>query len=291
MAHRRGTAHRRRAGGGKLSRLKNRLPFVVYLLIVIAILGFLSLIIGPTKLSASEVFVSTFAPWKDTVVSGIIWQIRMPRLFLEILSGTLLAMAGSIILGIFGTIIVDHPVAKSLYLLCGAVAAISVFLIAFGFNLNSLFPLLLGSLVGTTWDKVLLSAVFIAAGLIVYIFYYKDMNALLFGEYTAKTLGVEVGRIRVFLFFVAVILSAAAAYFCGLLCLTGLIFPYFVRLVTGVNYKYLIPVSILTSASLVILVDIFSRIIFPTELPLGIIMVILSGPLFIYALQRRRLGL
>jgi iron complex transport system permease protein len=273
-----------------LSRLKNRLPFVVYLLIVIVILGFLSLLLGPTRISASKVFTSVFIPGSSNA-SSIIWQIRMPRLMLGILSGTLLAMAGSILLGIFGTVIVDHIAVKSFYLLGGAVAVISVFLIALGFNLNSLYPLLLGSLAGTTWDKVIIAVLFIIAGLIVYVFYYKDMNALLFGEYTAKTLGVEVRRIRVLLFFVALILSAAAAYFCGLLCLTGLIFPYFVRLVTGVNYKYLIPVSILTSASLVILVDIFSRIIFPTELPLGIIMVVLSGPLFIYALQRRRLGL
>jgi iron complex transport system permease protein len=210
---------------------------------------------------------------------------------LGILSGTLLAMAGSILLGIFGAIIVDHPAVKSFYLLGGAVAAISVFMIAFGFNLNSLYPLLLGSLSGTTWDKVLIAAVFILAGLIVYVFYYKDMNALLFGEYTAKTLGVEVWRTRSFLLIVVLILSAAAVYSCGLMCLAGLIFPYFVRLATGVNYKYLIPVSILASASLIILIDIFSRIVFPAELPLGIIMAVLSGPFFIYATQRRRLGL
>ncbi len=274
----------------KLSRLKNRLPFIVYLLIVIVILSFLSLLVGPAKISASKVFTSVFIPGSSNA-SSIIWQVRMPRLMLGILSGTLLAMAGSILLGIFGTIIIDNLAVKSFYLLGGAVAAISVLLIAFGFNLNSLYPLLLGSLAGTTWDKVLIAAVFILAGLVVYVFYYKDMNALLFGEYTAKTLGVEVRRIRTFLFFVAMIISAAAAYFCGLLSLAGLIFPYFVRLVTGVNYKYLIPISILTSASLVILADIFSRIVFPTELPLGIIMAVLCGPLFIYALQRRRLGL
>ncbi len=215
----------------------------------------------------------------------------MPRLMLAILSGTLLAMAGSILLGIFGTAVVDHVAAKALYLLGAAIASVSVLLIACGINLNPLYPLLLGSLTATTWDKALMAALFILAGLVVYIFYYKDMNALLFGEYTAKTLGVEVRRTRAFLFFVAAIISAAAAYFCGLLSLTALILPYFVRLMTGVNYKYLIPVSILTSASLVILVDIFSRIVFPAELPLGIIMTVLCCPLYIYALQRRRLGL
>ena len=154
-----------------------------------------------------------------------------------------------------------------------------------------MYPWLLGSLAQTTWDKVFIAALFILAGLIVYVFYYKDLNALMFGEYTAKTLGVEVKWIRMFLFAVTIIISAAAVYSCGLLCLTGLIFPYFVRLAAGVNYKYMIPVSILTSASIVILIDIFSRIIFPTEFPLGIMMVVLSAPFFVNALHRRRLGL
>ena len=113
----------------------------------------------------------------------------------------------------------------------------------------------------------------------------------MFGEYTAKTLGVEVGWLRILLFAVTVILAAAAVYSCGLLCLAGMILPYYVRFVTGYNYKYMIPTSILASASFFILLDIFSRIIFPTELPIGIIMIVLCGPLYIYALQRRRLGL
>lgn len=274
-----------------MSRLKNRLPFIVYFLIVICILGFLSLLMGSTRISASRVFLSIFAPGIDPSVAGIIWQVRMPRLFLELLSGTLLAMAGAVLLGIYGTIIIDRPAVKLFYLLDCAIAAIAVFLIVFGFNINSLYPLLLGSLAGTTWYKVLIVMLYVIIGLVVYVFYYKDLNALLFGEYTAKTLGVEVWRTRGFLLIIALVLSAAAVYSCGLMCLAGLIFPYFVRLATGVNYKYLIPVSVLTSASLIILIDIFSRIVFPAELPLGIIMAVLSGPFFIYATQRRRLGL
>jgi ABC-type Fe3+-siderophore transport system permease subunit len=273
-----------------MSRLKTRLPFVVYLLVVIVILSFLSLLIGPVKISAQKVFSSIFV-FGGSNISLLIWQIRMPRLMLEILSGMLLAMAGSIMLGIFGAIVIDNPVVKIFYLAAAAVAAVSVVMIAFGSNLHILYPLVLGSLTGTTWDKVLIAALFVIAGIVVYVFYYKDLNALLFGGYTAKTLGVEVGWIRIFLFAVAFIISAAAVYACGLLCLTALILPYYVRLVTGYNYKYMIPASILASASLVILVDIFSRIIFPSEIPLGIVMTVLSGPLFIYAMQRRRLGL
>jgi len=273
-----------------LSKLKNRLPLVVYLLIVIIILCFLSLLVGSVKISAAKVFTSTLIPGSSNA-SSIIWQVRMPRLVLAILSGALLAMAGAILMGTYGTIMIDKLVAKTFYLGAAVISAVSIFMIVFGFNLNTVYWWLLGSLAGTTWMKVLIVALFVVLGLLVYVFYYKDLNALLFGEYTAKTLGVEVRWLRVLLLLVALILSALTVYSCGLLCLTALVLPYFVRLATGVNYKYLVPVSIMTSASLVILVDIFSRIVFPAELPIGIIMVIVCCPLYIYALQRRRLGL
>ena len=281
----------RRARGGKLNRLKNRLPFIIFLFVVIAMLGFLSLLMGTSRISASNVFMSVFSPSSNPDISGVIWQERMPRLILEVLSGGMLALAGSIILGIFGTRIVDNFAVKTLYFIDLLAAIIFAGMIILGINIRSLYPWLLGSLQGTTWDKVLFAALFITAGLIIYVFYYKDMNALSFGEYTAKTLGVEVREVKLFLLLVTILISAAAAYTCGIMCLVGLIFPYFIRLVAGVNYKYLIPVSMLATASLVILIDIFSRIIFPTEFPLGIIMAVLSVPFFVNALHRRRLGL
>ena len=274
-----------------MNRLKNRLPFIIFLFIVIAMLGFLSLLMGTARISAPSVFLSIFSPTTDPNISGVIWQERMPRLMLEVLSGGLLALAGSILLGIFGARIVDNLAVKSLYAFNFIAAVVFTIMIILGMNVRPLYPWLLGSLAGTTWDKVLIASLFITAGLIIYVFYYKDMNALSFGEYTAKTLGVEVGEVRLFLFLITMVISAVAAYTCGIMCLAGLIFPYFIRLVAGVNYKYLIPISILATASLVILVDIFSRIIFPTEFPLGIMMVALSAPFFVNALHRRRLGL
>jgi iron complex transport system permease protein len=274
-----------------LNRLKNRLPFIIFLFIVIAMLGFLSLLMGTSRISAPSVFLSIFSPSSNPNVSMVIWQERMPRLMLEVLSGGLLALAGSILLGIFGSRIVDNPAVKSLYAIDLIAAVIFTVMIILGMNVRPLYPLLLGTLAGTTWNKVLFASIFITAGLIVYVFYYKDMNALAFGEYTAKTLGVETEEVRFFLFLITIVISAVAVYACGIMCLAGLIFPYFIRLVAGVNYKYLIPVSILATASLMIFVDIFSRIIFPTEFPLGIMMVALSVPFFVNALHRRRLGL
>lgn len=273
-----------------MSKLKNRLPIVVYLIILLFILGFLSLLIGPARISASKVFSSIFIP-KNTNAFSIIWQIRMPRLMLAAITGTLVAMAGSIFLGIFGSSIIDSIVTKVIFGLMSVAGAVAVLLMAFGVGAVYNYYGILGSLSGSTWDKALLPLIFILAGIVTYIFYYKDLNALLFGEYTAKTLGVEVRWTRLFLFLIGLLLLIMATLTCGISCAALFILPYYVRLVTGVNYKFLIPVSIMSSISLVILLDIFSRIIFPSELPVGIVILLLSGPFYLYALQRRRLGL
>ncbi len=274
-----------------MNRLKHRVPFIIFLLIVIAMIGFLSLLMGLPRIPASKVFLSVFSPAANPDISNVIWQERMPRLILEILSGGLLALAGSILLGIFGTRVIDRFTVKTLYMIDFVAAVIFTIMIIIGMNVHSFYPWFLGTLAGTTWDKVLVASIFTILGLIVYVFYYKDMNALSFGVYTARTLGIEVSKVRAFLLIITVLISVAAAYTCGLMCLAGLIFPYFIRLVAGVNYKYMIPVSMLATASLVILMDIFSRIIFTTEFPLGIMMVALSLPFFVNALHRRRLGL
>jgi len=273
-----------------LSKPSNKFPLASFLVIVIVILSFLSLLIGPTKLSAAKVFSSLFMSGDPNIFS-IIWQVRVPRLLLSLVYGIIIAIAGSIFLGIQGSNFFDNKIIRFYYGLSAAITAIAMIMITSGSKLNISFYGLLGSLYGATWNKIIATSIFAILGIGVSILYSKDLNALLFGEYTAKTLGIEVQRTRAILFAFALILSVALVYFCGMLCLTGLIIPYFVRLIAGVNFKYLIPVSMLTGAAVILFLDIFSRIIFPSELPIGIIIMIVLGPLYIYALRRRRLGL
>lgn len=273
-----------------MSRINSRLPLISILITVIIILSFLSLLIGPEKIPATKVIASVFLPGGSTA-SSIIWQARIPRLIQTMLAGASLAAAGTLFLGLYGHY-AYYSIVPFVTFGAGAVlAAVSVVMMAFGIMLDSRVYVLLGTLIGTTWGSVFMLVPFVILGILTALFYSKDLNGLVFGEYTAKTIGIEVAWVRALLTAIAILLSLASMTVCGLSGLVWLLIPFFVKFAAGTNYKYLIPVSMLGGVAVFVLVDIFSRLVFPAELPLGIILSLVGCPLFLYAVHRRKVGL
>ena len=82
----------------------------------------------------------------------------------------------------------------------------------------------------------------------------------------------------------AALLAAAAASLAGLLAFLGLVVPHFVRMAAGTsNNTYVVPVSALGGATLLLIGDTIARVIAaPIELPVGPFMVLLGVPMFLY---------
>ncbi len=273
-----------------MSRLQNKLPLILYLVIVIAILSFLSLLVGPTKIAASKLFIKLLHP-DNSNAAAVIWQVRMPRLMLTAFVGMLLSSAASIFIGVSGHWLIDSKASRGVFALTTLFAAIGLLMMALGLRINDLFYSFLGSIDAATWQRVLFILPWVIIGIIVAIFYSKDLNAMVFGEYTAKTLGISVESVRTLLVLIAVVLLAVALPVIGVPGLVWLVLPYYVRMLAGFNYKYLAPATILAGVAAVIFCDIFSRVLFPVTIPLGIIMSAFGAPLHLYAIYRRRLGL
>lgn len=71
----------------------------------------------------------------------------------------------------------------------------------------------------------------------------------------------------------------------GLINFIGLVAPHIVRLVVGNNHVYLLPSSAMAGALLLLLGDLFARVVIsPVILPIGAITSFLGGPLFLYLL-------
>jgi iron complex transport system permease protein len=69
----------------------------------------------------------------------------------------------------------------------------------------------------------------------------------------------------------------------------GLVVPHLLRLLLGPDHRLLLPASALGGAALVTFGDIFARtVISPMELPLGVLMTLIGGPLFFHLLSRTR---
>ncbi|MCX5727138.1 MAG: iron ABC transporter permease, partial [Candidatus Saganbacteria bacterium] len=169
-------------------------------------------------------------------------------------------------------------------------AAVLALIVIFSGNLQSIYFWLLGSLSGTGWPEVLTMLPYAFIGFVVAYFYSKELNAMLLGEEIARTLGVDVERVRVFLLIIASLLAAATVSVAGIIGFVGLIIPHFVRLIIGPNHRLLIPVAAISGMILLVLADAIARVIIaPTEIPIGVVMAIIGSPFFIYILRRRRM--
>ncbi|MNR05248.1 Hemin transport system permease protein HmuU [compost metagenome] len=71
----------------------------------------------------------------------------------------------------------------------------------------------------------------------------------------------------------------------GIIGFVGLLVPHTIRLLIGVDHKYVLPASALMGALMLTLADMLCRtIIAPIELPIGVITALLGTPLFLYIL-------
>ena len=111
------------------------------------------------------------------------------------------------------------------------------------------------------------------------------------GDETARGVGLAVGKYRMVFLVLAAMLAGAAVSFAGLLGFIGLIVPHFVRRFTGNDSGRLLPLCALSGAGFVTLCDMVARLAFaPYELPVGILMSVIGGPVFLYMLVCRKGG-
>jgi iron complex transport system permease protein len=87
----------------------------------------------------------------------------------------------------------------------------------------------------------------------------------------------------------ASLVTAAAVSFAGIIGFVGLIVPHVVRIWWGVDYRRIIPLSIISGAGTLLLADVLARVVLaPQELPLGIITALIGAPFFLWVLRRAK---
>ncbi|MDK2781465.1 MAG: iron complex transport system permease protein [Archaeoglobi archaeon] len=144
-----------------------------------------------------------------------------------------------------------------------------------------------GDVSRTFWKEIwILSAVLIVC-MVFFIYRRWDYNSLLLGDETAKSLGVEVQRVRLEGLVLTSLLTATCVAFTGIIGFVGLVAPHMVRLIIGGDYRFLIPSSAILGSLILLASDTVGRtIIAPTILPVGIITSMLGAPMFIYLLLK-----
>ena len=147
---------------------------------------------------------------------------------------------------------------------------------------------LLGSLAGTNWSELTLPAAALSFGSVHLVLQARGLNALIVGDETAATLGVDLARFRCSLFLVVSLVTGVMVAVSGAIGFVGLMIPHIVRLMVGTDHRRVMPVSIFAGSIFLILFDVVARIAFnPVELPVGVITSLLGGPFFLWLLHRQ----
>ena len=148
-----------------------------------------------------------------------------------------------------------------------------------------------GGFSAVSYMRLLPAAGLIALALAVLFTLCNELDVVTLGDETAQGVGLRVGRYRMLFLVLAALLAGAAVSFAGLLGFVGLIVPHFVRRFTGNESGRLLPMCAVAGAGFVTLCDMAARLLFaPYELPVGILMSVVGGPVFLYMLIRHKGG-
>lgn len=156
-------------------------------------------------------------------------------------------------------------------------------------DVNSALLWLTGSLWGRDWSFVKIAAPLLILFLPLSLRFCRDLDLLALGDARATTLGVSVPRIRLLALLLAVAMTSTGVAVCGPISFIGLVVPHMVRSITGGRHSWLLPVSAMTGALLLVVADLLARIIHPPlELPAGVLTAIIGAPWFVWLLVRMR---
>jgi len=146
-----------------------------------------------------------------------------------------------------------------------------------------------GDVSKTVWSEMWLIAFLVIPASIWFIYNSWNYNVLNSGDDTAKSLGVDVDKLRIHAMVVASLVSALIVSFVGIIGFVGLVVPHIVRKIIGGNEMLLLPFSCIIGSLLLLASDTVARnIIAPQVLPVGIITSFLGAPLFIYLIIKGR---
>jgi len=158
-------------------------------------------------------------------------------------------------------------------------------------TLQQVYSWILGNVPSTGWTDVVLILPYVALAAVVILALRRVVDVLALGDDEAAALGVHVGRVRLALVVAATLGTAAAVAVTGLIGFVGIIVPHAIRLVAGIGYRALLPLSAIVGAGFLVLADVVARTaLSPAEIPLGVVTAFCGAPFFALVLRSTRVG-
>ncbi len=285
---------------------------IIYTTLLLLVLSIISMFIGVVDLSPSNLLNL------DENQKNILLNSRLPRTFAIILAGVALSVAGllmqqltraqapllvklsfSIVSAIIGTMMFMWIVNRIKFkdaifiplvgLMLGNIVSSLATFMALRFNaMQSISNFFVGDFSMITKGRYEVLFVIIPMVVLIYLFAHH-FTIVGMGESFSKNLGISYAKMMNLGVVIAAIVSATVVVTVGVLPFLGLIIPNIVGLFVGDHMNKALPYTALFGAILVMVADIFSRlIIFPYEIPIGLTLGIVGSVIFMAILLKRR---
>lgn len=268
----------------------------------------LAVIVGMALASSGTVFQGLFRnPMADPYIIGVSGGAALGATTAIVLgvtfsvaglsAVTLLAFGGALLVTVLvyrlawfrRDVVPEHLLLAGVAVGAFLAAIISTLQFASSGNIQQVVFWLMGGFSGRTWDHVLLAVPYAFAGYVVARYFARDLNLLVLGDETARSLGVSTTSSRRWLIAAGALMAASAVAVSGLIGFVGLVVPHLMRLITGPDHRRLLPAATLGGGITLLLADTVARtILAPTEIPVGIVTAGLGAPFFLYLLRKNR---
>ena len=157
------------------------------------------------------------------------------------------------------------------------------------YQIGRIIRWLMGGFELLRYPEVARAAVLIGAGLVALLSLARDLNALSAGPDAAASVGVSVTRAVSIAFAACAVIVGASISVGGPIAAVGLIVPHVMRGLVGPDHRVLLPASMLAGGAGLLISDTLARVVvFPHELPVGVITAIFGGGFFLWLLVREK---
>lgn len=149
-----------------------------------------------------------------------------------------------------------------------------------------------GGVAGVEWPQLKVVAPIILLVLVLSCFLGRPISLMAMGEEIAVNLGIKTKKIRMIAMVFAVILAGVSVSAVGSIAFVGLVIPHIARKLVGVDYRFVIPLSAVLGAVLLVLADLGARAMDPPkELAIGVVVAMIGVPFFLVVARKEKRSL
>ena len=159
-------------------------------------------------------------------------------------------------------------------------------------TMASVYKWQVGTIGSLAWNEVGIIAIVTIVGSMAIMFLSKKLNLLSMGDENAKSLGLNVKRMRIVCMIIMALMVSFIVSFSGIIGFIGLISPHIIRMIIGADNRFVIPAASAFGAAFLLFADTIARYLSSLDsIPVGVVCSFIGAPIFLYILIRNKRGI